>query len=40
MTKKQPLEQNGPVPIKNVAAFMAMTVRLRDRDPHLPGIGV
>lgn len=30
----------GPVPIKNVAAFMAMTVRLIERDPHLPGIGV
>ena len=30
----------GPVAIKNVAAFMAMTMRLVDRDPHLPGIGV
>lgn len=30
----------GPVAIKNVAAFMAMAVRLIERDPHLPGIGV
>lgn len=30
----------GPVALKNVAAFMAMTTRLRERDPHLPGIGV
>lgn len=30
----------GPVAIKNVAAFMAMTVRLVDRAPHLPGFGV
>lgn len=31
---------NGPVPIKNVASFMAMTQRLIQRDPHLPGICV
>lgn len=30
----------GPVALKNVAAFMAMTTRLIERDPHLPGIGV
>lgn len=30
----------GPVAIKNVAAFMAMTMRLVDRAPHLPGFGV
>lgn len=30
----------GPVPIKNVAAFMAMTQRLIDRDPALPGFAV
>ena len=30
----------GPVAIKNVASFMAMTMRLIDRDPHLPGFGV
>jgi DNA transposition AAA+ family ATPase len=34
------LEVKGPVAIKNVAAFMAMTMRLCGRDPHLPGIGV
>ncbi len=31
---------HGPVAIKNVAAFMAMTVRLVDRAPHLPGLAV
>lgn len=31
---------NGPVALKNVAAFMAMATRLIERDPHLPGIGV
>lgn len=30
----------GPVALKNVAAFMAMTVRLRDRSPQLSGLGV
>ena len=30
----------GPVAIKNVASFMAMAVRLIERDPHLPGFGV
>ncbi|MBI1201465.1 MAG: AAA family ATPase [Rhodopseudomonas sp.] len=38
MTK--PFSVNGPVALKNVAAFMVMTQRLIDRDPHLPGIGV
>ena len=33
-------EVNGPVAIKNVAAFMVMAQRLIDRDPHLPGLGV
>ena len=33
-------EVKGPVALKNVAAFMAMTMRLIERDPHLPGIGV
>src|SRR5713226_8046237 len=33
-------EVKGPVAIKNVARFMAMTERLVERDPHLPGIGV
>jgi DNA transposition AAA+ family ATPase len=30
----------GPVALKNVGRFMALTQRLIDRDPHLPGIGV
>lgn len=33
-------QTKGPVALKNVASFMAMTTRLVDRDPHLPGIGV
>lgn len=39
MTNDKP-SVKGPVALKNVAAFMAMTVRLVERDPHLPGIGV
>ncbi len=39
MTKHES-QVNGPVALKNVAAFMVMTQRLIDRDPHLPGIGV
>lgn len=31
---------HGPVALKNVASFMAMTMRLIDRAPHLPGLGV
>lgn len=34
------LQSQGPVALKNVGAFMVMTRRLIDRDPHLPGIGV
>jgi DNA transposition AAA+ family ATPase len=30
----------GPVALRNVAAFMAMTTRLIERSPHLPGFGV
>lgn len=30
----------GPVALKNVASFMAMTMRLVDRAAHLPGLGV
>ena len=30
----------GPVALKNVASFMAMTARLIERSPHLPGFGV
>lgn len=33
-------EVKGPVALKNVAALMAMTTLLIERDPHLPGIGV
>lgn len=32
--------KSGQVPLKNVAAFMTMTMRLIDRAPHLPGFGV
>lgn len=31
---------NGPIALKNVAAFMTLATRLIDRSPHLPGIGV
>lgn len=30
----------SPVALKNVASFMAMTMRLLERKPHLPGFGV
>ncbi|MGW1423651.1 AAA family ATPase [Bradyrhizobium manausense] len=30
----------GPVALKNVASFMAMTTKLIERAPHLPGFGV
>ncbi|MFT0861670.1 AAA family ATPase [Ancylobacter sp. G4_0304] len=30
----------GPIALKNVASFMALTSKLIDRKPHLPGIGV
>lgn len=30
----------GPVNLKIVGAFLALTQRLIDRDPHLPGLGV
>jgi DNA transposition AAA+ family ATPase len=30
----------GQVPLKNVASFMQLTVRLIEREPHLPGFGV
>lgn len=39
MTKQAPTV-NGPVALRNVANFMAMTQRVIDRDPHLPGIAV
>lgn len=31
---------SGPIAVKNVAAFMTLCMRLIERDPHLPGIGV
>jgi DNA transposition AAA+ family ATPase len=31
---------NGQIPIKNVSAFMALTLRLIERDRNLPGLGV
>jgi DNA transposition AAA+ family ATPase len=34
------MSTQGPVAIKNVAAFMAMAQRLITREPHLPGFGV
>lgn len=37
---KSPSAVIGPVALKNVATFMAMTMRLVERDQHLPGIGV
>ncbi len=37
---KQLSAVKGPVAIKNVAEFMAMTTRLIERDAHLPGISV
>jgi DNA transposition AAA+ family ATPase len=40
MTKKDQTQVSGPVALKNVAMFMALTQALIDRDPHLPGIGV
>src|SRR5437588_4237630 len=40
MSTSQHPVQHGPVALENVASFMAMTVRLVDRAPHLPGFGV
>jgi DNA transposition AAA+ family ATPase len=37
---KEPVTQTGPIALKNVASFMTLTMRLVDRAPHLPGIGV
>lgn len=38
MTNSSPAQ--GPVALKNVASFMAMTTKLIERAPHLPGFGV
>lgn len=40
MSKQQTSDVSGPVAIKIVAAFMTMTMRVVDRDPHLPGLAV
>lgn len=40
MTKQTTPVKSGPVALKNVASFVAMTTRLISRDAHLPGIGV
>lgn len=40
MTNDKTTRVAGPVALKNVATFMAMTQKLIDRDPLLPGIGV
>lgn len=37
---KQSSTVHGPVALKNVASFMAMTMRLVGRASHLPGLGV
>lgn len=37
---QQPSTVQGPVALKNVAAFMVMTRRLIDRAAHLPGLAV
>ncbi|WP_420132625.1 AAA family ATPase [Rhodopseudomonas sp.] len=40
MSNKTQNNYHGPVALKNVASFMAMTYRLIERPPHLPGFGV
>ncbi len=40
MNASSPATVQGPVALKNVAAFMAMATRLIERSPHLPGFGV
>lgn len=40
MTKQPTVRSQGPVPIKNVAGFMAMTMRIVERGPLQPGFGV
>lgn len=39
MTVEVP-QVKGPIALKNVASFMALTTKLIDRSPHLPGFGV
>lgn len=33
-------DEIGPLPLKNVASFVHLAMRLVDRDPRVPGIGV
>ncbi len=40
MTATTNAVKGGQVPLKNVAAFMTLTMRLIERAPHLPGFGV
>jgi DNA transposition AAA+ family ATPase len=40
MTKQSISPAPGPVALKNVAGFLAMTMRAVERPPHLPGICV
>ncbi|KPF98872.1 transposase [Rhodopseudomonas sp. AAP120] len=40
MTATNNAVKGGQVPLKNVASFMAMTVRLQERSPSLPGFAV
>lgn len=40
MSKQSTPRSQGPVPIKNVAGFMAMTIRIVERGPLQPGFGV
>lgn len=40
MTATNNVVKGGQVPLKNVASFMTLTLRLQSRAPHLPGFGV
>ncbi|MFT4275565.1 MAG: ATP-binding protein [Rhodopseudomonas sp.] len=40
MTATNNVVKGGQVPLKNVASFMTLTLRLQSRSPHLPGFGV
>ncbi|MGX7745904.1 DUF3164 family protein, partial [Rhodopseudomonas parapalustris] len=40
MTATTNVVKGGQVPLKNVASFMTLTLRLQSREPHLPSFGV
>jgi DNA transposition AAA+ family ATPase len=40
MTATTNAVKGGQVPLKNVASFMTLTLRLQSREPHLPSFGV